>query len=538
MLTGTTTRNASSGVAVFTGLSITQPGTGYTLTAASAGLTSVTSTRLTSLLHLSPWRPHQHQCLQVIHLSSHGRRFPLQLIEIGSDYMLPEAATLPISIGCMSIVARSPSVPIASGSCSFPISSSRPPGTYEFRLLPNDTYTRIATSNAVTVFTVSGAATKLAFIVQPANATAGSALAGPPSIVVQDSLGNTITTSTASITVEIASNPGSGILTGTATKNAVAGVAAFTGLSITQPGTGYTLTATSSGLTTVTSTLFNVTSSSVSLATTPTSVPAGASFTVTWTQIANATNRDWIGLYAPGSSDTAYLDWMYVNCSPSPTVPIASGTCSFPISSSRPPGTYEFRLLPNDTYTRIATSNAVTVTAAINKLAISVSQNITAGTPGFSMVVESRSPVRSCYQCIKQYCDNRERQDRHGNIRRNAQRDDPRRNQPGNDWLSDLYQSRERRSAYRRAHQWRHAHCGRHCAVHCLSWCRGSTRFYHSTRKRRSQEHNSWAANGNGTRQCRQYRHVLDPLDQHRNRDQPRCWNSQRQHDRDFECER
>ena len=41
-----------------------------------------------------------------------------------------------------------------------------------------------------------------------------------------------------------------------------------------------------------------------------------------------------------------------------------------------------------------------------------------------------------------------------------------------------------------------------------------------------SQEHNSRAANGHGTRQCRQYRHVLDPLDQHRNRDQPRCWNS------------
>jgi hypothetical protein len=211
-------------------------------------------------------------------------------------------------------------------------------------------------------------------------------------VAVQDGLGNIVTASTASITVAIGSNPGGGILSGTATKNAVAGVAAFNGLSINQPGIGYTLSATSNGLSAVTSALFNVTSSSVTLATTPTSVPAGASFTVTWTQIPNPTNRDWIGLYAPGSSDTAYLDWMYVNCSRSPSVPIASGTCSFPIPSSRPPGTYEFRLLPNDTYTRIATSNAVTVSAAINKLAISVSQNITAGTPGFSIVVESRSP--------------------------------------------------------------------------------------------------------------------------------------------------
>ena len=131
---------------------------------------------------------------------------------------------------------RSPSVPIASGTCSFPISSSRPPGTYEFRLLPNDTYTRIATSNAVTVFTVSGAATNLAFVAQPANAAAGSALSGPPMVAVQDGLGNIVTASTASITVAIGSNPGGGILSGTATKNAVAGVAAFNGLSINRPG--------------------------------------------------------------------------------------------------------------------------------------------------------------------------------------------------------------------------------------------------------------------------------------------------------------
>ena len=58
-------------------------------------------------------------------------------------------------------------------------------------------------------------------------------------------------------------------------------------------------------------------------------------------------------------------------------------------------------------------------------------------------------------------------------------------------------------------HQWRYAHCGRYGAVHCSSWSRSSTRFYHSARKRRRQEHNSWPAKGNGTRQCRQYRHLL-----------------------------
>ena len=279
----------------------------------------------------------------------------MQLTEIGLDCMLPEAATRPISIGVMSIVASRQAFQSHPAPVRLPFNRLTT-GHLRVRLFPNHTYTRIATSNAVTVFTVNpGAATNLAFVAQPANAAAGSALSGPPMVAVQDGLGNIVTASTASITVAIGSNPGGGILSGTATKNAVAGVAAFNGLSINQPGIGYTLSATSDGLSAVTSALFNVTSSSVTLATTPTSVPAGASFTVTWTQIPNPTNRDWIGLYASGSSDTAYLDWMYVNCSQSPSVPIASGTCSFPISSSRPPGTYEFRLLPNDTYARIAT---------------------------------------------------------------------------------------------------------------------------------------------------------------------------------------
>ena len=182
------------------------------------------------------------------------------------------------------------------------------------------------------------------------------------------------------------------MLTGTTTRNASSGVAVFTGLSITQPGTGYTLSAASSGLTSATSSAFNITAASVTLSATPASVSAGDSFLVAWGQISTPTNRDWIGLYAPGSSDTSYITYRYVNCSSSPTVPIASGTCSFPISSSQSPGAYEFRLFPNDTYTRIATSNAVTVGAVANMLAMSVGQNITAGTPGFSMVVESRSP--------------------------------------------------------------------------------------------------------------------------------------------------
>lgn len=111
-----------------------------------------------------------------------------------------------------------------------------------------------------------GAAAKLTFITQPANSMTGSTIAGPPTVAVQDSFNNTVTSSTASITIGIASNPGGGSLSGTTTRPASFGVAAFTGLSINQPGSGYTLSAIAAGLTSVTSNAFNMSSNSATIA--------------------------------------------------------------------------------------------------------------------------------------------------------------------------------------------------------------------------------------------------------------------------------
>jgi hypothetical protein len=117
------------------------------------------------------------------------------------------------------------------------------------------------TSGDSAAFAVNpGTATKLAFTTQPGSVTAGSAITGPPTVTVQDAFGNTVTSSAASITVAIGNNPGGGVLSGTATRNASSGVAAFGGLSINQGGNGYTLTVSSSGLTGSTSDAFNVTS--------------------------------------------------------------------------------------------------------------------------------------------------------------------------------------------------------------------------------------------------------------------------------------
>src|SRR5207245_4218693 len=104
-----------------------------------------------------------------------------------------------------------------------------------------------------------GAAAKLVFTVQPSNAVAGAASAPAVQVAVQDAQGNTVTTATTSITVAIGTNPASGALTGTTTVAAVSGVATFANVSINNPGTGYTFTASATTLTGATSNSFNIT---------------------------------------------------------------------------------------------------------------------------------------------------------------------------------------------------------------------------------------------------------------------------------------
>jgi hypothetical protein len=113
-----------------------------------------------------------------------------------------------------------------------------------------------SSSFAITIGTLS----KLAFTIQPVGAGAGSSFNTQPVVVVQDNLGNTVTSSTSAVTLSI--TPGTGTagatLSGTTTVNAVNGIATFTGLSIDKAGVPYTLTATSPDLTRSVSSTFAI----------------------------------------------------------------------------------------------------------------------------------------------------------------------------------------------------------------------------------------------------------------------------------------
>ena len=258
VLSGTTSKNASGGVTSFSDLSINRAGTGYTLTASAIGLTSATS----SAFNISA-----AAAIKVAFTTQPASA------NAGSAIAGPPSVTVQDNFG-NTVTSSSASITIAigtnpgGGSLSGTLTMNATSGVASFSNLSVNKsgagYTLTASATGLTGATsggfniAAGAAAKLAYTTAPGNSTAGNTIAGPPSVTVQDSFGNTVTSSIASITVAIGMNPGSGTLSGTTTKNAVSGVANFNDLSVEKSGTGYTLAASATGLTGATSSAFNV----------------------------------------------------------------------------------------------------------------------------------------------------------------------------------------------------------------------------------------------------------------------------------------
>ncbi len=101
-------------------------------------------------------------------------------------------------------------------------------------------------------------AVQLAFTVQPSSSTAGVAIGPVLAVAIQDAYGDLVTSATNVVTLTIATNPGYGTLSGTASATAVNGVASFSNLRIDKTGVGYTLKAAATGLTGATSIQFTI----------------------------------------------------------------------------------------------------------------------------------------------------------------------------------------------------------------------------------------------------------------------------------------
>ncbi len=103
----------------------------------------------------------------------------------------------------------------------------------------------------------AGAATHLAFLVQPSTTVAG-ALIADVTVEVLDADGSVVDTDGSAITLSISANPGGGTLSGTSTVAATSGVATFTGLTIDRAGAGYTLVASNGQVADATSDAFDI----------------------------------------------------------------------------------------------------------------------------------------------------------------------------------------------------------------------------------------------------------------------------------------
>jgi hypothetical protein len=261
-LSGTKTVSAVSGVATFTGLNIDIAGTGYTLTASAASLTGTTSSAFNITAGTATKLVFTTQPANAASGVSLGSVTVTVEDSVGNT-VTTSVASITLAIGTNAgpggTLSGTKVVAAVSGIASFPGLSIDKKGT-GYTLTASATSLTGATSSTFNI--TVGAASKLAFTTQPTNTQAGSNIS-TVKVTVEDVGGNKVTTSSASITIAIGTNPSGGTLSGTVTVSASSGVATFTTLQINLVGTGYTLAASSGSLTSAASSTFNITTASI-----------------------------------------------------------------------------------------------------------------------------------------------------------------------------------------------------------------------------------------------------------------------------------
>ncbi|HEY6109288.1 MAG TPA: hypothetical protein VIV56_10355, partial [Gemmatimonadales bacterium] len=258
-LTGTASHAAVSGVASFSGLSIDSAGTAYTLTATSGSLTNGVSTSFninagavtqllftqqpTSALAGSPISP----SVTVVAKDAIGN--------INTGYT--NLVTLTLSTNPGGATPSNAAVAASAGVATFPGLFLNKVGT-GYRLQASDGAVTSAQSNTFNI--TPGAASQLAYLVQPSLVAVGANIFPAVKVAAQDAFGNTVTSFANNVAMSLATipPPGTGVLGGQVTKAAIAGVATFSALDVSVAANGYQLGAAASGLTSATSFPFNV----------------------------------------------------------------------------------------------------------------------------------------------------------------------------------------------------------------------------------------------------------------------------------------
>ena len=259
--TGGNARTASSGLATFNGCSVSTAGSGYVLRATAPGLTQADSASFAAATHGPAAKL---GFLAQPAGTSAGSPLTTQPViaiqDAGGATVLSDSTTTvtlavqsgPGTLTCTGSNTRTVSAGVATFSgCTVSVG-----GTYVLRATSNPVYTPADSAS----FSTSSSATQLAFTTQPSSGVAGTALPAQPVVAVRTAADATVTGDN-STSVTLAVSGGATLTcTGGLSKTVSAGVATFSGCSVTPAGESYTITATSSPvLTPATSTAFNVT---------------------------------------------------------------------------------------------------------------------------------------------------------------------------------------------------------------------------------------------------------------------------------------
>ena len=255
-LSGTITANAVGGKASFDKLSIIKAGTGYTLSAASSGLSSASSLAFNITAGAAAKLAFQAQP------TTGQSGMPLTPVQVIVQDTFGNPTTNSLINVLLSLGVGSPG-----GSLSGMMTSSTLNGVASFTSVTIDkiggNYVLIASATGLleassAAFDVlPGAPAGLAFIAHPLDSSPRQSI-GLIKVSVLDAAGNLVTSASNEISIALLSTPTIGTLSGISSVAADAGIATFSGNSVDKIGDAYTLMATATGLSSTTSSVFKI----------------------------------------------------------------------------------------------------------------------------------------------------------------------------------------------------------------------------------------------------------------------------------------
>ena len=248
-LEGTLTITPENGIATFNDLSVSAPGSGYTLLATSPSLPPAVSAPFVITPGVSSAPVKLAFLQQPSNALTKSTIAPAVTVVVEDGTGNPVTnSTNPVTLALTGIggLAGTLTATPQNGIATFSNLSVGTAGTYT--LTATSPSLTSATSDNFVITALGGSAppppVKLAFLQQPTNALTGATIAPAVTVVVQDINGNTVSTAVNPVTLTIVG--GSGLL-GTLSVVPNNGIATFNNLSVSKAGT-FTLAATSTGL--------------------------------------------------------------------------------------------------------------------------------------------------------------------------------------------------------------------------------------------------------------------------------------------------